>query len=134
MLKVSRYFRWTRALSTISRASLKLMKYVAYYLSKHRKLFENKSWILCQKESQATISEGSHVQWSFVQQKSHLRLQPCSLGNTLNRPFSAWESFDIREKLVLFVLGVTQNISNLTTAHSLHQTDASGWVGLALWC
>ena len=25
-----------------------------------------------QKESQATISESSHIQWSFIQQKAHL--------------------------------------------------------------
>ena len=58
-------------------------------------LSENKYWVPCQKESQATISESSHVQWSFIQQKVHLCLQPCSLDNTLNRPSSTWESFKI---------------------------------------
>ena len=65
-------------------------------------------------ESQATISESSHVQWSFIQLKAHLCLWSCSLDNTLNRPSSAWESFKIRQKLDLFVLGVT-HISNLPT-------------------
>ena len=60
------------------------------------------------------ISESSHVQWSFIQQKAHLCLRPCSLDNTLNRPSSAWESFNVREKLGLFDLRVT-HISNLPT-------------------
>ena len=34
---------------------------------------------------------------SFIQQKAHLCLPPCSLNNTLNRPYSAWESFDINQ-------------------------------------
>ena len=40
------------------------------------------------------MPESSHVQWSFIQQKAHLRLQPCTLDNTLNRPSSAGESFN----------------------------------------
>ena len=77
------------------------------------------------------MSESSHVQWCFIQQKVHLCLQPCSLDNTLNRPSSEWESFNIMQKLGLFVLGVT-HISNLP--YSLYQIDASGWLGLVLWC
>ena len=34
------------------------------------------------------------------------------------------------KKLGLFVLRVT----HIESSHSLRQTDASGWVGLALWC
>ena len=56
----------------------------------------------------------SHVEWCFIQQKAHLCLWPCSLDNTLNRPSSALESFNIRQKLGLFVLGVT-HILNLPT-------------------
>ena len=55
---------------------------------------------------QATIPESSHVQWFFIQQKGHLCWQPCSLDNTLNRSSSAGESFKIKEKLCLFVLGI----------------------------
>ena len=60
--------------------------------------------------SQGTISESSHVKWSFIQQKTHLSLRPCSLDNTLNRPSSAWESFNVRTNLGLFVLGLTHII------------------------
>ena len=38
--------------------------------------------------------------------KAYLCLRPCSLDNRLNRPSNAWESFNIRQKLGLFVLGV----------------------------
>ena len=136
MFKVTRYIRWTRALSTINRTSLKLRKYVASYL--HR----NWPWLYylkinsgfhAQKESQALISASSHVQWSFIHQKPYLCLQPCSLDNTLKKPSSVWQSFNIRQKLGLFVLGVTHKISNLPITHSLRQIDVSGWVGLALW-
>ena len=94
-LKITRYIRWTKALSTIIKASLKLRKYL---FTKHGKwssedlysyLFENKWWVPCQKESQATISERIHVQWSFIQPKIHLDLRPCNLNNTLNRPSNA---------------------------------------------
>ena len=91
------------------------------YLAKHGKwlsqhLSENRWWVPCQKESQATISERSHVQVSFIQQKAHLCLRPCSLDDTLNRPSSAWESFNNRQKLGLFVLAVTHT-SNLLTVY-----------------
>ena len=37
-----------------------------------------------------------YLKWSFIQQKGHLSLWPCSIDNTLNRPSSsAWESFNI---------------------------------------
>ena len=39
---------------------------------------------------------------------------------------------DIRQKLGLFVLGVTH--SHIKSSHSLDQIDVNGWVGLALWC
>ena len=83
------------------------------YLAKHGKwlsqhLSENRWWVPCQKESQATISERSHVQVSFIQQKAHLCLRPCSLDNTLNKPST------VHEKVLKF------------------ETDASGWVGLAM--
>ena len=89
---------------------------------------ENKYLVgsLRHKESQATISKSSHVQWSFIQQKVHLCLRPCSLDNTLNRPSSAWESFNIRQKLGLFVLGVT-HISNLPTV-CVKLMRVGGWV------
>ena len=128
MLKSSRYIRWTRALSTISRASLKLRKYVFTKTWKVAvtALSENKYWVPCQKESQATKSEISHVQWSFIHQKVHLCLRPCSLDNILNRPYSGWENFNIRRKLDLLVLGVT-HISTLRTV-------CVKLMGLALWC
>ena len=79
------------------------------------------------KESQATISKSSHVQWSFIQQKPNLCLQSCSLDNTLNKPWhSAWESFNIRQKLGLFVLGVT-HISTLPTV-CIKLMWIDGWV------
>ena len=90
-------------------ASLKLRKYVftkAWKVTVTASISENKLWAPCQneKESQATISESSHVQWSFIQQKAHLYLRRlCNLDNTQNRPSSAWESFNIRQKLGLFV-------------------------------
>ena len=91
----------------------------------------------CQKESQATISESSHVQWSFIQQKVHLCLRPRSLDNTLNRPSSAREGFNVRRKLGLFCLflGVTHNISNLPTV-CVKLMQVGGWVyhcGLEIW-
>ena len=63
---------------------------------------------------QAIIFESNDVQWSFIHQKAHLCLRPCSVDNTLKRPFSAWDSFNITQKLGLFVLGVI-HISNLPT-------------------
>ena len=60
----------------------------------------------CQKESH----ESSHVQQSFILQKVHLCLWPCSLYNTLNTSSSAWESVNIWP--VFF--GITY-ISNLPT-------------------
>ena len=62
--------------------------------------------------------------------KSAFMFTNMQLDNTLNWPSSTWESFDIMEKLGLFILGVT----HIESSHSLRQIDASGWVGLALWC
>ena len=111
LLKITRYIRWPRAASTISRASSKLRKYVftkTWNVVVTTSISENK-YVPCQKEKfQATIiAESSHVQWSFIQQKVHLCLRPWSLDNTLNRPSCTWESFNIRQKIGLFVLGVT---------------------------
>ena len=133
MLKIARYIRWKRALSTISRASLKLRKYAftkTWKVVVTVSISENKYWVPCQKESQATISESSHVHWSFIQQRAHLCLRPCSLDNTLSRPSSACESFIISAKIkpVCF-----RGHSYIESSHSLHQIDASGSVGLALW-
>ena len=103
------------------------------YLPKHGKWLSQhlamclKILVPCQKEPQATISESSHVQWSFIQQKAHLCLRPCSLDNTLNRPSSAWESFNVRQKLGLFVLGVVHHISNLPTV-CIILMRVGGWV------
>ena len=122
LLKIARYIRWKRALSTISRASLKLRKYAftkTWKVVVTVSISENKYWVPCQKESQATISESSHVYWSFIQQRAHLCLRPCSL-----------ESFNIsaKTKPVCF-----RGHSYIDSSHSLDQIDASGWVGLALW-
>ena len=61
---------------------------------------------------------------------ANLYLRPCNLDNTLKRPSIAWERFNIREKLGLFVF---RGHSHIESSHSFHQIDASGWVGLALW-
>ena len=57
--------------------------------------------------------------------KSAFMFTTMQLYNTLNWPSSTWESFNIREKLGLFVLGVT----HIESSHSLCQIDASGWCG-----
>ena len=118
-LKITRYFmRWTWVLG---RPNLTLRKYVfiktwkvaitaaSTYIWKLIKIVGSMPETI-----QATIPESSHVQWFFIQQKGHLCWQPCSLDNTLNRSSSAGESFKIKEKLCLFVLGVI-HISNLPT-------------------
>ena len=131
MLKITTYIRWTRALglSTISRTRLKSRKYVFTktwkWRSQHLYLKIN-SEFHCQKESQATISESSDAQWSFIQQKALLFLRPCGLDNTLNRPSNAWESFNIKQKLGLFVLGVS-HISNLPIV-CVKLMVVGGWV------
>ena len=86
-----------------------------------------------EKESQATISESSHVQWSFIQQKAHLCLLPCSVDNVLNtkRPSSAHEKVLILGKYMLVCF---RDHSHIESSHSLCQIDATGWVDLALWC
>ena len=48
----------------------------------------------------------------MLQQKVHLCFQSSSLDNTLNRPSSQWENFNITQKLGLFILRVT-HISNI---------------------
>ena len=129
LLKITRYIRWTRALSTISRASLKLRKYVftkTWKVAATASISENKLLVPCQKESRATTSESSNVQWFSIQQKVYFCLRPCSLDNTLNKPSSAWESFNIRQKLGLFVLGVT-HMSNLPT-DCVKLMRVGGWV------
>ena len=74
---------------------------------------KNKYWIPWLKESQTTISESSHIQWCFIQQKAHLCFRPYNLDNIpLNRPSIAWESLNITQKLGLFLLGAT-HILNL---------------------
>ena len=62
---------------------------------------------------------------SFSKKRIYLCLKPCSLDNTLNRPSSAWESFDIRQKLSKN-LGVT-HILNLPSV-CIKLTQAGGWV------
>ena len=101
LLKFTSYIRWTRALSTIIRASLKLREYVFTKTWKWSCILASisENWVPCQKESQTASSESSHVQWSFIQKKAYSCLRPCSLDNTLNRPrTSAWESFNVRHK------------------------------------
>ena len=130
LLKLTRYIRWTRNLSTISRESLKFRKYVQWKTWKvvvTAPIPENNSWVPCQRKSEVTISEGSQIQLSFIQQKVHVCLRPCSLDNTLNRTSSAWESFNIRQKLGLLVLGVTHHISNLPTI-CVKLMRMGGWV------
>ena len=92
LLKIIRYIKWRRTLSTISTASLKLRKYVL-----------TKTWKVV---ITASISENSglHSRKNPKQQylkvvmfcdpsftKKHLYLQLCSQDNTLNRPSSAWK-------------------------------------------
>ena len=118
LLKITRYIRWPRAASTISRASLKLRKYVftkTWNVVVTTSISENK-YVPCQKEKfQATIiAESSHVQWSFIQQKVHLCLRPCSLDNSLSKPCSAWEIFNIREKLGLLICFRGHSLNLLT--------------------
>ena len=100
LLKITRYITWTRALSTISRASLKLRKYVftkTWKVAVTASVSENRLWVPCQKECQSTISESSHVQWAFIQQKAHFCLRSCSLTHWTAHS-SVWESFHIRQK------------------------------------
>ena len=107
LFKIVRYIRLTTALSTISRTSLKLRKFVFTKTQRvvvTASISENKQWVHCQKKSQATRSESSHLQCSFIQQKVHLCLQTCSLDNALIRPSSALESFNIRQKPGLLIL------------------------------
>ena len=118
LLKITRYIRWPRAASTISRASLKLRKYVftkTWNVVVTTSISENK-YVPCQKEKfQATIiAESSHVQWSFIQQKVHLCLRPCSLDNSLSKPCSAWEIFNIRQKLGLLICFRGHSLNLLT--------------------
>ena len=71
--------------------------------------------------------QSHHAQWCFILQKVHLCLQPCSLDNTLNRISSAWESFNIRQKLDLLVFGAT-HILNLLPTVWVKLTQVRGWV------
>ena len=50
-----------------------------------------------------TKNEGKFGDASFSA-KAHLCLQACSLVNTLSRLSQAWKSFNIRQKLGMFVL------------------------------
>ena len=101
LLKITSYIRWTRAWS-----------WGNMYLPKHGKWWTLHLYLKINsgfyaKECQVTKSK---------KQKVHLCLRPCSLDNTLNRPLSsAWESFNIRQKLGLFCLFVLRvsHISNL---------------------
>ena len=55
--------------------------------------------------------------------KVNLHLQPCSLDNPLSKPSSAQEGFNIREKLGLFVAGVTHILNLPTVRVKLIQVD-----------
>ena len=75
------------------------------------------------KESQATISESSHVQWFFIQQKAHL----C---------FTPWTDHPVHEK-VLILSQTTRPVCfrghwHIKSSHSFRRIDASGWIGLAI--
>ena len=48
--------------------------------SQHLYLKINSGFHARKNPSKATLSESSHVQWYFIQQKAHLCLWPCSLG------------------------------------------------------
>ena len=109
------------------------------YLLKHRKwpsqhlyLKINSGFHARKNPKKQYLKVLSRVKWSFIQQKIHLCLQPFSLDNTLNRPSSAWESFNIRQKLARSVCFRVH--SDIGSSHSLRQIDVSRWVGLALWC
>ena len=128
--------RWTRAVSTISRASLKLKKYVftkrwkVAVTAQHLYLKINTGFHARKNPKQqylkVTISESSHVQWSFIQQKVHLCLRPCSLDNTLTDHPVHEKVLTFRQKLDMFVLGVT-HISNLPTV-CVKLMQVGGWV------
>ena len=71
---------------------------------------------------------------SFSKKRIYI-LRSCTLDKTLNRPSSAWESFDIRQKLGPFVLRVTHIISNLLLV-CVKLTQVSVWVqypGVKIW-
>ena len=89
----------------------------------HQSKSENKKWVSCQKESQATISESSLVQGSLIQQKAHLCLRQCNLDNTMNRRIQCARKFYIKEKTkpVYF-----RGQSHIKLSHSLPQIDTSG--------
>ena len=70
--------------------------------SQHIHLKINSGFHARKNPSKATLSESSHVQWYFIQQKAHLCSRPYRLDNTLNRPSSALESFSIGQKQDLF--------------------------------
>ena len=81
----------------------------------------------CQKESQGTMSESSHVQWCFHSAKSTFMfttMQPRYITEQTIRVVR--ESFNIRQKLGLFVLGFT-HILNLPTV-CIKVTRVCGWV------
>ena len=115
------YIRWTTALSTISwqnqsSASLKLRRHVltkTWKLALLQQLYQ-------QNPSNATISESSQIRelhktinfWlkktlsvMLHSAKVRLCLEPCSLDihNTLNRPSGAWDCFNFKLKLGLFL-------------------------------
>ena len=100
--------------SKLKKGKLKIKKLLKLTILDEQEYNTIFSTICRQKQSIARLSKSSHVQWSFIQQKAHFYLRPCSLDNTLYRPLSAWKSFNIRQKLDLFILGVTQ-ISDLPT-------------------
>ena len=118
MIKTIRYIRWTRFLSTVRRTSLKLRKYVFTKTIKSGRRFiaiwtENKHWVKCHARKNLKQQYMKVVSFSDPSlSKKCICLRPCSLCNTLNTPSSGWESFNIKQKLGLFVLRVT-HISNL---------------------
>ena len=63
---------------------------------------------------------------SFSKKPIYVYDREVYLNNTLSKQSSARESFNIRQKLGLFVLGVTHMLNLLTVCVKLTQVD--GWV------
>ena len=125
LLKITRYIRWTRALSTISRASLKLRKYVFI-----------KTWKWSSQHLYLKINSGFHARKDPKQQ--YLKVVTYSDPSSSTKHIyvydhaawiTHWTDHPVHEKVLklgLFVSGVT-HISNLTTV-CVKLMRVGGWV------
>ena len=136
MLKITGYIRWTRVLSTISRASLKLRKYVFII----QNMESGRHSIYIWKE----IPSGFHTRKNPKQQ--YLKVVMFSDASFSKKyiyvydqaaSIIQWTDHPVHEKVL--ILGKTRPVcfrdhSHIDSFHNLHQIDVSGWMGLALWC